>query len=142
MKRKYAGLIAGSLLISEFSTAAAEDLIAARTLRAGEIISAADLIAPQSHAALRRATDVIGFETNHTIYKGAIIAPEALRAPTLIRRNAIVEMEYLHGRMSIIAEGRALDQGARGDRIRVMNLQSKRVVTAIIIGAGTVKAKL
>ena len=138
--KKFAGLIAGSILAADFSSAAAEDLIATRNIRAGAVIAAADIAAPDDPDAMRRAVNMIGMEAIRTFYRGQPITEDALRRPTLVKRNAIVFMEYAKGPMTISAEGRALDQGAMGERIRVMNLHSKRVVTAIVTGADSVKA--
>ncbi len=137
---KFAGLIAASILAN--TTATAEELVASKIIRAGSILSASDIVTPDNHAALRRAVDIIGMETTRTLYKGQAIDTVTLRTPTLIKRNAIVQMEYIKGPMTISAEGRALDKGGLGDRVRVMNLTSKRIVTVIVTGTDSVKAQL
>ncbi len=137
---KFAGLIAASILAN--TTATAEELLASKIIRAGSILSATDIVTPNNHEALRRAVDIIGMETTRTLYKGQAIDTVTLRTPTLIKRNAIVQMEYIKGPMKISAEGRALDKGGLGDRVRVMNLTSKRIVTVVITGTDSVKAQL
>lgn len=139
--KKYAGIIAGSILASGFSAAYAEDVTAARHIRAGAIVVASDIVTPKEHETMRRAADMIGMEATRTLYKGQPIDEDDLRPPTLVKRNAIVQMEFTKGPMTIMAEGRALDKGGMGERIRVMNLLSKRVVTATVFGADLVKAK-
>lgn len=138
---KYAGVIAGSILAGGFPSAMAEDVVAARNIRAGELITAADIVTPGEREAMRRAVKIIGMEAARTVYKGQTLDEEDLRQPTLIKRNAIVHMEFNKGPMVIQAEGRALDQGGKGELIRVMNLVSKRVVTATVTGTDSVKAK-
>jgi flagella basal body P-ring formation protein FlgA len=81
-------------------------------------------------------------EAGRTFYQGQPIDETKLRAPTLIKRNTIVQMEYARGPMTISAEGRALDPGGLGDRIRVMNLGSKRIVTVVVTGENAVRANL
>jgi flagella basal body P-ring formation protein FlgA len=137
---KFAGLIAASILAN--TTATAEELLASKIIRAGSVLSATDLVTPNNHEALRRAVDIIGMETTRTLYKGQAIDTVTLRTPTLIKRNAIVQMEYIKGPMTISSEGRALDKGGLGDRVRVMNLTSKRIVTVVITGIDSVKAQL
>lgn len=139
--KKFAGIIAGSILAGDLAGAAyAEELIAARNIRAGAVITAGDIASPEDTAAMRRAVNMIGKEAIRTFYQGQPLIEEDLRMPTVVKRNAIVQMEYAKGPMIISAEGRALDQGGVGERIRVMNLISKRVVTATIIGADSVRA--
>ncbi len=138
--KRFAGLIAGSILANGITPIAAEDVVAARNIRAGSIILATDIVTPKDQTALRRAANIVGLEAIRTFYKGQPFNENDLRTPTLVERNAIVQMEYIKGPMTISAEGRALDQGSMGDRIRVMNLFSKRVVTAVVTGIDNVKA--
>lgn len=140
--KKFAGILAMSVLGISVDAACAEDIVAARNIRAGSIISASDIITPQDRTALRRAVDIIGKEAGRAFYRGQPIDETKLRAPTLIKRNTVVQMEYARGPMTISAEGRALENGALGERIRVMNLGSKRIVTVVVTGADSVKANL
>ncbi len=140
--KRFTGLIATSILATGYEAALAEDIVAAKNIRAGSIIVATDIISPQDRDALRRAIDIVGMEAGKTFYQGQPIDEADLRMPTLIKRNAIVHMEYAKGPMTISAEGRALDQGGLGDRIRVMNLGSKRIVTVVITGADSVRANI
>lgn len=140
--KKFAGLIAMSILGTSVETAVAEDILAARNIRAGTVISASDIITPTDRIALRRAVDIIGKEASRAFYQGQAIDETKLRSATMIKRNAIVQMEFARGAMTISAEGRALDNGALGDRIRVMNLGSKRIVTVVVTGTDVVRAKI
>lgn len=140
--KKFAGLIAMSILGTTIETAVAEDIVAARNIRAGTVISASDIITPADRIALRRAVDIIGKEASRAFYKGQAIDETKLRNATLIKRNSIVQMEFARGAMSISAEGRALDNGALGESIRVMNLGSKRIVTVVVTGSDSVRAKI
>lgn len=139
---KFAGIIATSILASDmFNVAAAEDLLAARNIRAGAVITASDIVSPTDLTAMRRAVNIIGMEAVRTFYKGQPLDEKLMRNPTIVKRNAIVQMAFSQGAMTINAEGRALDQGGLGDRIRVMNLSSKRIVTATVSGPDSVQAK-
>ena len=141
--KKFSGLIAASILASSPAFAEMEEqILVTNNIRAGTVITAADIKTPKGRDALRRAHDYIGKETRRSLYKGQAINDALLREPTLIERNAIVQMEYVRGPMTISSEGRALDKGALGDRVRVMNLSSKRIVTVVVTGADQVKAKL
>ncbi len=139
---KFAGIIATSILASDmFSVAIAEELVAARNIRAGSVITATDIVSPNDIDAMRRAVNIIGMEAIRTFYQGQPLREDNLRKPTLVKRNAIVQMAFANGAMTINAEGRALDQGGLGDRVRVMNLISKRIVVATVSGNDSVKAE-
>lgn len=139
--KKFAGLIAGMVLATEPSLAGDETITAARNIRAGSIIAASDLVTPADRDGMRRAFNLIGLEAVRTFYRGQPVNEEGLRKPTLVKRNMIVQMEFSKGAMTISAEGRALERGGLGERIRVMNLVSKRIVTATVSGEGNVRAK-
>lgn len=135
---KYLGVIASAILANGLPPAAAEEVMAAKNIRAGTPVSPIDIMPPRSHEAMRRAASMIGMETTHTIYKGQAFDTYDLRTPILVKRNAIVQMEFSKGTMTIAAEGRALSDGSLGDRIRVMNLLSKRVITMTVSGEQSV----
>ena len=139
MKRFFAFFIV--TLTLAVTKAAAEDIIAARNMRAGEAIAASDLVTPQTPYGLRRAASMIGKETERNLYRGKPILEKDIRRPRLIHRNAIITMTYKKGPMLIEVEAQALDEGGKGERIRVLNLQSKRTVTAEIIAANHVRAQ-
>ncbi len=140
--KKFAGVIAGLVLANEGALAAeATDIIAAKHIRAGAILTASDISTPQDRESMRRAYNMIGLEAKRTYYRGQAIDEDDFKSPTLVARNAIVQMEFEKGPMIILAEGRALDKGSQGERIRVMNMVSKRIITATVTGADSVRAK-
>ncbi|HXI86264.1 MAG TPA: flagellar basal body P-ring formation chaperone FlgA [Parvularculaceae bacterium] len=141
MKTRFSGLIAAAILATGYSPAAGEELIAARNIRAGEVLLASDIVTPDSETGLRQAASLIGLEAARSIYRGQPINAGDLRSPTLVDRNAMVRMEFSKGAMAIATQGRALDQGGLGDRIRVMNIASKRIVSAIVISNNTVRSE-
>lgn len=112
-------------------------VVAARTLPPGTLIVAGDLRGGAE--ASGELQPLIGLETRRIIYAGRPVHRGDLGPPTLVERNAIVTMTFREGGLAIRAEGRAVDAGGAGERIRVMNLASRQMVTARIIGQGTVE---
>ncbi len=105
---------------------------AAENLRAGTVLHASDLVLDSGDAS---AIDLyVGAELKRSVYKGMKLAPNDVGPPTVVERNAIVQLEFVRGPLMIMTEGRALDAGAVGDRVRVMNLNSKIILTAVITG--------
>ena len=130
--------------------AAAQEVVAARTLRPGTIVTAEDLVIRDAGtaagggaqaAAAEAIAALVGRETRVAIYAGRPVRPGDLGPPTLVRRNAIVVMHYRRGALSIRAEGRALAAGGAGERIRVLNLASRRPVEAVVTGPNEVEVK-
>ncbi len=64
--------------------------------------------------------------------------PAELRSPDLVARNRAVRIEFIRGSLTIAADGRALSSGAEGDRVRVLNVGSRAVVTGVVVGGDRV----
>lgn len=118
-----------AMLLLLAGPAAADALVPVRTIRALSIIAPDDLARGEG-AGLTDPAEVIGQEARVTLYAGRPIRPGDIGPPAVVERNALVELVYAAGGLSIRAEGRALARGAAGDRVRVMNLASRSIVTA------------
>ncbi|WP_410218785.1 flagellar basal body P-ring formation chaperone FlgA [Paracoccus sp. (in: a-proteobacteria)] len=118
--------------------ALAGGLGAARTLPAGSIIEAGDLrVIDTDRPGLTDPSAAIGMQTRITLYEGRPLHANMLQPPRIVGRNQIVRLSYLRGALRIDTEGRALDDGAAGDRIRVMNMGSRSTVTAQVMPDGS-----
>ena len=125
------------LLILAPVPALAGSLVAARTLPAGTILTADDLRTTEAADQLI-PPGFIGLQTRQTIYEGRAIAASQLTAPTLVDRNQSVTIAYESRFLRIEAEGRALSAGSLGQMIRVMNNNSRMVVSGRVAADGTV----
>ncbi|WP_170418309.1 flagellar basal body P-ring formation chaperone FlgA [Ruegeria atlantica] len=123
--------------------ALAEIVVSKRTIRAKEIISAADLETKDQFVpnAVTRPEFVIGQEARVTLYPGRPIREGDFGPPAIVDRNDLVVLVFDRRPLSITAEGRALGRGAVGDRIRVMNLSSRSTVTGHIRSDGQIEVK-
>ncbi|MHA1530311.1 MAG: flagellar basal body P-ring formation chaperone FlgA [Alphaproteobacteria bacterium] len=119
----------------------APQVLAAHTLRAGTVLSEGDLKAPGGSDARgwELVAALVGLETRRAIYAGRPVVAAYLGPPTLVRRNAVVEMLYSDRGLGIRTEGRVLESGGAGETVRVLNLASRRSVLAIVTGANQVE---
>lgn len=115
--------------------------VSARELPAGTPIRAAMLRAEQgdlsrlpANAVLRRDR-ILGQETSRTLRAGTVIQSHQLRRPALVERRQAVTLVAGGDGFRISREGRALDEGALGGRVRV-RLPNREVVTARVTGPG------
>lgn len=134
-------LILALVLIAPPLPAQADVVLAARTLRAGTGIGAADVILSAERAPLGAAShpdEVIGQEARVTLYSGRPIPLASLGPPALVERNQVVTLLFSRGGLEIRAEGRALGRGAEGDEIRIMNLGSRSTVFGTVAGPALV----
>jgi flagella basal body P-ring formation protein FlgA len=120
--------------------AMAETVIAKHTIRAQQMISASDvsLATGYTPGAASSIEEVAGFEARRIIYAGRPIPLGDIGPPALVERNGIVSLAYRVSGLTITTEGRALARGGFGDRIRVINLDSRTAVTGVIDETGTV----
>lgn len=122
------------------ATAVADTVVAARTLRAGTLLSGEDLaiIAENTPGALSSVDDVLGQEARVNLYAGRPIRPGEIGPAAIVERNQIVTLVYDQAGLTIATEGRVLDRGGVGDRVRVMNLGSRNTVTGTVGEDGNV----
>jgi flagella basal body P-ring formation protein FlgA len=136
----WTAMVAVAALAMWSGAAPAQDAIAARTLRAGIVLTDDDLRADGAAAEALAAT-LVGLETRRAIYAGRPVVEADLRPPTIVRRNAVVTMLYRDGALAISADGRALDSGGEGETVRVINLTSRQPVKGIVTGQGVVEVR-
>lgn len=118
--------------------ALAGGLGAARTLPVGHVIAAGDLtVIDTDRPGLTDPSAAIGMQTRITIYEGRPLHATMLQAPRVVGRNQIVRLRFRRGALQIDTEGRAMSDGAAGELIRVMNMDSRSTVTAQVMPDGT-----
>ena len=120
---------------------AADVVTPTRTLRPGTLITLQDLTIRdgQQVGAFDRITDVAGQEARVALYAGRPIPFEAIGPPAIVNRNQIVPLSYQASGLRITTEGRAMERGGVGDRIRIMNLQSRATLFGLVQADGTIK---
>ena len=120
--------------------ASADMLVAARNIRALEIISEGDvdLTAGDAPGMLIDPAEAIGQEARVLLYAGRPIRIGDVGPAAIIERNAIVPLIYATGGLHLSTEARALGRAGVGDSLRVMNLSSRSVVTGWVAPDGAV----
>lgn len=134
-------ILAGFLLIP--FAAEAGEVTAKTTLRKGTLLSVSNVSFTRDigETLANVGQGFIGRELNRTIYAGHIIDISYVRAPTLIKRNAQISMVYTYGALRLTAKGKALQTGGEGDLISVMNLSSRKKISATVTGIDTVEVR-
>lgn len=121
----------------------ADTVVPARTIRPTQIITETDVTFAAGDLAtgFARISDVVGQEARVALYAGRPILLGDIGPPAIITRNQIVGLRYNANGISISTEGRALERGAIGDRIRVMNLGSRATIFGQILKDGTIEVR-
>ncbi|MFS4437011.1 flagellar basal body P-ring formation chaperone FlgA [Paracoccaceae bacterium GXU_MW_L88] len=121
----------------------AETLTVSRVIRPQEVLSAADILIAETPiaGAMTDPARAIGMEVKQAVYPGRPLYEGNLTPPAVIGRNDLCTLVYRSDGLEIRSEGRALDRAAEGDIIRVMNLESKMIVSGVATGIGIVEVK-
>lgn len=127
-----------ALLLLLPGLAQAETVVAARTIRAQQILAPEDLRLVAGEGAVADPADVIGLEARRTLYAGRPVSFDDLGPPAIVERNEVVPLAYSRGGLQILSEGRALARGGVGEVIRVMNLASRTTIQGRITAEGLV----
>jgi len=130
-----------ALLALTAHPALAGSVVAVRAIRAQTVVTAADLDIAEEDApgAVTDIMAIVGLETKVTLYPGRPILPSQLGPPALVERNQVVRMVFKDGPLAISTDGRTLDRGGEGERIRVMNLGSRQIVTGAVAADGSIE---
>jgi flagella basal body P-ring formation protein FlgA len=110
------------------------DVIRASDLRLQDIAYSRTIGTPM----LVDTSDIIGLAAVRSLRPGAPISPDDLAEPVLVERQELVTLVYRHGALALTVRARSMDDGAMGQSIDVMNLQSDRVVRGVVAGHGLV----
>ncbi|MEL7275220.1 MAG: flagellar basal body P-ring formation chaperone FlgA [Pseudomonadota bacterium] len=121
--------------------AVADAVVPTRAIRPQTILTAADLtlISKEMPGAVARIEDAVGREARVALYPGRAITSGDIAAPAVIERNQIVQMRFRAGPLEIVSEGRALARARPGERVRVINLDSRLTVSGTVTEAGWVR---
>ena len=113
-------------------------------LHNGDIISAGDLdwitikqrdLQPDY---IVNAEKIVGMTPRRMVVSGKPVRTQDLTEPQLVDRGDDVTLVYEMGAISLTAKGRALRSGARGDVIRVVNVDSNKSIEGVVQDQGVV----
>lgn len=123
-------------------------LVLTRAAARGEALSASLLSVQERDVAqlpfgyFEDPTAVAGYELRRPLAAGAVLTPNDAQPPHLVRRGEAVTVIGRSGGIEIRAAGTAMGDGARGERVRVRNDSSRRVVEGTVTARGTVEIRL
>ena len=119
--------------------------VAARRLLPGDVVAQADVRPGRVRADVvraeiaRDAAQAVGMAVRRPVAIGAPFAMADLGRPLAVKRGEGVHIELELPGLRISAQGVALEGGASGDRLRVMNTASRATLDAQVIGPGQVR---
>ena len=136
-----------SIFLTARITAKKQVVVAASTLTRSQVLRPGDLeLDYRSVSNLRRGyTDnparFIGKSLTRNLEPGSVLLPTMVRQTDLINRGDRVTLISGSGGFSVAVTGEAQQNGSRGERIRVRNLSSGKIVEGTVESSGKVRIR-
>jgi flagella basal body P-ring formation protein FlgA len=134
----------GTLRLSGRAAATVEVVILARPLKRGELLRSADVLLERRPRAeigrdiVTNREQAVGLAARAGLQAGRPLRVADLMKPELVQRNETVTLVYEVPGITLTVRGKAVEGGAEGDVISVLNEQSKRTVQGVVVGPGRV----
>jgi len=119
--------------------------IALRDIARGEVISENHIgtnvvnVSSIRQAFLADTQAIVGKEAKRNISSGEPFRTALLDAPTAVKRGELVTLESLAGSIKVSSAGTAMADGRVGQKIRVRNNSSERIISGVVISQGLVQ---
>lgn len=120
-------------------------LVATRPLPAGTPLSASDVttrehdIAALGYGYVGTLETPGGYRSRISIAQGAVITPRMVESAVMIKKGQRVRLTRATGPIQISMAGEAVSNATLGERIRVRNSNSGRIIEGRVAGAETVE---
>jgi flagella basal body P-ring formation protein FlgA len=121
-----------------------EAVVPIREIAQGQVIKASDVAIerrPKSSSTPTTLTTVDqaqGLSTKHALHAGQVIRQADVAKPELVGRGDTITIVFQVPGITLTILGKAVEPGALGDVISVVNAQSKHTIQATVIGPGRV----
>lgn len=122
-----------------------EVAVASRSLARGDVVQPGDIQFERQNLSqlgpnyVDSASRVVGFELKRPLREGEALRLSYVEPPKIVQRGDRVTLEAQANGLAVVAPGMAMANGQMGERIRVKNSQSERIVDALVIAPGRVR---
>jgi flagella basal body P-ring formation protein FlgA len=122
-----------------------EMVVTKRPLRRHQLITEDDIqlkemdLAEVKSNSVTNYEEVLGKRTKRAIKANEVLRTDHIELPPLVRRGDVVSIIAESDGLMITALGEVRKRGCRGERIRVVNLDSKKGIYGRVLDANTVK---
>lgn len=123
-------------------------VVSVKPLAANQIITAADIklqewdLGNLRQGYVKNTSQIVGKQLKYPIAMGTVIKPHSVKDQKLVHRGEEIILLASAGKMEVKMSGTALSDASLGQRVRVKNSSSKRVVEGVVQAAGIVKVAM
>ena len=120
-----------------------EAAVLARNVERNEVIKSSDVVIERRPKAevggdVAARDRAVGMQARRQLRAGQALKTADLAKPDLVQRDQNVTLVYEAVGLYLTVRGKALEGGTEGDVVNVLNLQSKRTVSGVVVGRGQV----
>ncbi len=124
-----------------------EAAVLARGVERNEVIKSSDVLIERRPKAevgndVAGRDNAVGMQARRQLRAGQALRVADLAKPDLVTRDQNVTLIYQSSGLYLTIRGKALEGGTEGDAVNVLNLQSKRTVSGIVVGRGQVSVAI
>ncbi len=123
--------------------------VAARDLPRGALLAEEDVRVERresrrtpSDASRADSDAIVGMQLRRSVREGRVLRDRWLEPASTVKRGQVVRLVVRSGGLQILGKGRAVSDGAVGERIRVVNLDSRREIVGRVARDGSVHVGL
>jgi flagellar basal body P-ring formation protein FlgA len=131
--------VAGQVIDTIALPVAVARLASGTVIREDDVRMARVPVAMVHSEVLHATTEAVGMQLRHAVFAGQPFSVADVMRPALVQRGSDVQIELQSPGISLLAQGVAMESGATGERIRVLNPSSHAVLAAEVIGPGRVR---
>lgn len=123
-------------------------VVVTRPLARGDLIGDGDLqvverdLGQLPFGYLQDPAEATGKQLLRPLSAGTALTPAMLEAPRLVRRGQQVTLLAIAGSVEVRMTGTALGDAAAGERVRVRNVNSKRIIEGVVTPSGQVQVDM
>jgi flagella basal body P-ring formation protein FlgA len=124
-----------------------EAAVLARGVERNEVLKSSDVLIerrPKAEVGNDAAgrDNAVGMQARRQLRAGPALRVTDLAKPDLVTRDQNVTLIYESSGLYLTIRGKALEGGTEGDVVNVLNLQSKRTVSGVVVGRGQVSVAI
>lgn len=121
--------------------------VLAAALRNGDIIRAQDIVEVEARASdvaanvVLDAAKLVGMTPRKGVNAHKPLTQADLMMPEMVKKGESVTMTLSTGILNLTAQGKALETGAVGDIVRVLNISSNQVIEGVVTAPRTITVR-
>jgi flagella basal body P-ring formation protein FlgA len=120
-------------------------VVARRSVKRNDIIGEDDVELIEMNVvrlpadAILEIDEAVGKRVKHSLSPGAVLRGSWVEEPPLVNKGDVVKIVAQKGNLRITTLGEAIKKGCKGDRIRVINIDTRRSLYARVLDEKTVQ---